>query len=252
MAARRPLIAGNWKMYGRRASLVEVGALAARLGGSTDAMDVILCPPVAYLAEAVGVAHGTTIAIGAQDCSASSEDAARTGEVSASMIADLGGRYVIVGHSERRTGHGESSALVRAKASAALAVGLIPIVCVGETREQREAGQAGAVVAAQVHESTPASEAEVVIAYEPVWAIGAHVTPSTAEIAEIHRVVRESLGRVIGAQAAATRVLYGGSVSPNNAAQIFAVDGVDGALVGRASLNAADFAAIILGHPAAM
>lgn len=252
MAARRPMIAGNWKMYGRRASLAEIGMLAARIGGATREMDVVLCPPLAYLAEAVDAARQTGIRIGAQDCSPFEGDAARTGEVSAAMIADVGAQFVIVGHSERRLGHGESDALVREKALAALASGLTPIVCVGESREQRDAGKAAPVVAAQVCQSTPASNADVVIAYEPVWAIGAQATPSLTEIAEIHGAVRESLERVIGARAAATRILYGGSVSPANAADIFGVDGVDGALVGRASLKAADFSAIILGHPAAM
>lgn len=251
MAARRPLIAGNWKMFGRRASLAEIGALSAQVGGSVAALDIVLCPPAAYLEAAVAAALGKGLAIGAQDCSPAIEDAARTGEVSAAMIADVGARYVIVGHSERRTGHAEGNALVRDKASAAISAGLIPIVCVGETREQRSAGQAATVVAAQVRESTPASDAELIIAYEPVWAIGAQATPSVEEIAEIHGVVRESLADIIGARATATRVLYGGSVSPSNAAEIFSVHGVDGALVGRASLKATDFAAIILGHPAA-
>lgn len=252
MAARKPLIAGNWKMYGRRASLDEIGALWTRIQPLRVPLDVVVCPPLTYVADAVDAAKNTGMAIGAQDCSASADDAARTGEVSASMIADLGARYVIVGHSERRAGHGETSPLVRDKAQAALAAGLIPIICVGETHEQREAGKAADVVAAQVSESTPSFETDLVIAYEPVWAIGAHITPSISEIADIHGVVRKSLSRIVGGRAALTRVLYGGSVSPQNAASIFVAEGVDGALVGRASLKAADFAAIILGYPATL
>jgi triosephosphate isomerase len=166
------------------------------------------------------------------------------------MLADVGARYVIVGHSERRTIHAESNDLVRRKAEAALVAGLTPIVCVGETLAEREAGRVGEIVGAQVRESTPAG-AGIVVAYEPVWAIGGTSTPTVPEIEEVHRLIRESLAERLASEASGVRILYGGSVGPKNAAEIFAAEGVDGALVGRASLKAADFAAIILSHPAA-
>jgi triosephosphate isomerase len=251
MAARKPLIAGNWKMYGRQASLGEIKALWQSIEKAAAAIDALICPPAVYAAQAVWSARGTGVAIGAQDCSPSAEDAARTGEVSAGMLADVGARYVIVGHSERRTLHGETDALVRAKATAALAAGLTPIICVGETQAERAAGQVAAVVGRQVRDSAPEGEAGVVVAYEPVWAIGGNSTPSAAEIAEAHALIRETLAGHLGEQANGVRILYGGSVGPGNAGEIFSAEGVDGALVGRASLKASDFAAIILGHPAA-
>lgn len=250
MAARKPLIAGNWKMFGRFAGLGELAELEGRIG-AVSAVEVLICPPTLYVAAACAAAARTRVIVGAQDCSAVAEDGARTGEVSAAMLADACARYVIVGHSERRAFHTETNALVRQKAQSALAAGLAPIICVGETLAERQAGQAAQVVAAQVRESVPAANAEVVVAYEPVWAIGAQVTPSLAEIAEIHAVISRTLADGFGAAVQAVRILYGGSVNPANAAQIFAVEGVDGALVGRASLKAADFAAIILSHPAA-
>lgn len=240
MAALKPLIAGNWKMFGRRGDLAEL----AELGVAGGVADILICPPYLFLEAAIAVGAATGVLIGAQDCSAVSEDAARTGEVSAAMLADIGATHVIVGHSERRSQHGESDALVRRKAEAALAAGLIPIVCVGETLAQRNAGKTEEVIAAQVRASAPA-EAGVVVAYEPVWAIGGDRTPSVEEIADVHEVVREALG-----SRHPLRVLYGGSVGPKNAAEIFAAPGVDGALVGRASLKAADFLAIVRAHPA--
>lgn len=230
-------------MFGRRADLGELQALAAAI--APGAGDIVVCPPLAYLAEAAALARSTGIVLGAQDCSAVAEDSARTGEVSAAMLADAGATYVIVGHSERRSQHGESDGLVRRKAEAALAAGLVPIVCVGETLAQREAGRVEQVIADQVRASAPAAAASVVVAYEPVWAIGGDRTPTPDEIAEVHGVIRETLGGQNG-----LRILYGGSVGPRNAAEIFASPGVDGALVGRASLKAADFAAIVLAHPA--
>lgn len=249
MAARRPLIAGNWKMYGRAANLAEIAALAEAIGSAATRLDALICPPAPYIAQAVWGARGKPVLIGGQDCSPEQGDAARTGEFSAAMLADVGAKYVIVGHSERRSLYGEADALVRRKAEAALAAGLTPIVCVGETLAQREAGQAGAVVAAQVKGSVPAAGA--VVAYEPVWAIGGNRTPTVAEIAEIHGLARQALREMFGADGEGARILYGGSVGPKNAAEIFSAPGVDGALVGRASLKAADFAAIILSHPAA-
>lgn len=250
MAARKPLIAGNWKMFGRRASLDEIPALWAQVSAAAARIDALICPPAPLIQHACWVARETGIIIGAQDCSASAEDAARTGEVSAAMLADVGARYVIVGHSERRTQHEESNALVRQKAEAALAAGLTPIICVGETQAERSAGRVGEVVSGQVRESTP-PQAGIVVAYEPVWAIGGATTPTIPEIAEVHTLIRETLRERLGSEANAVRILYGGSVGPKNAAEIFSAEGVDGALVGRASLKAADFAAIILGHPAA-
>lgn len=251
MAARKPLIAGNWKMYGRAADLAEVAALAERIGAASGAIDTLICPPAPYVAQAFWQAKDKGIVIGAQDCSAVSEDSARTGEFSAAMLADAGARYVLAGHSERRTLQGETNALVRQKAQATLAAGMIPIVCVGETRAQRDSGAAASVVAEQVRESVPEEGAGVVVAYEPVWAIGGDRTPTPAEIADVHAVIRETLAQRFGDQANGIRILYGGSVGPKNAGEIFAAEGVDGALVGRASLKAADFSAIILAHPAA-
>lgn len=250
MASRKPLIAGNWKMFGRSADLAEIAALAERIGPAANAIDVLVCPPAPYVPVAVWQSKGKPILIGGQDCSPSAADAARTGEVSAAMLADAGAKYVIVGHSERRANHGETDALVRQKAEAAIAAGITPIVCVGETQAERAAGKVAEVVGRQVQGSVP-GQGTFVVAYEPVWAIGGTSTPTLAEIGEVHALVRETLAGQFGVQANETRILYGGSVGPKNASEIFTVDGVDGALVGRASLKAADFSAIILGHPAA-
>ncbi len=250
MAARKPLIAGNWKMYGRSSALGEIPALWSQMAGVAGAIDTLICPPSPYIAAAHQVAAATGVLVGAQDCSPSADDAARTGEVSAAMLADVGARYVIVGHSERRTIHAEGNDLVRRKAEAGLAAGLTPIICVGETLAEREAGRVAEVVGAQVRESTPAGAA-FVVAYEPVWAIGGNSTPTIPEIEQVHRLIRETLAERLAVEANSVRILYGGSVGPKNAAEIFAAEGVDGALVGRASLKAADFAAIILSHPAA-
>lgn len=251
MAARTPLIAGNWKMYGRRADLGEITKLAGRIGDAGGRVEGLICPPSPYIAAAVEAAKGGALAIGGEDCSSVAADAARTGEVNAAMLADVGARYVIVGHSERRTLLGETDDLVRAKAEAAVAAGLTPIVCVGETAAHRAAGQVGSVVSAQSLASAPA-QGNFVIAYEPVWCIGGDRTPTMAEIGEAHGFIRAALAERFGAQTAdSTRILYGGSVGPKNAADVFSVDGVDGALVGRASLKADDFSAIIFAHPAA-
>jgi len=250
MAVRKPLIAGNWKMHGRRADLAEAAALGGAVRSELARVEVLICPPAAYLEAALAAVGDSGVVVGAQDCSPVGADAARTGEISAGMLADVGARYVIVGHSERRTLLGETDEQVRQKAEAAQAAGLTPIVCVGETQAQRESGQANAVVAAQVRGSTPAAAAPLVLAYEPVWAIGGSRTPTLPEIAEVHAIVRGELSARYGASAEGVRVLYGGSVNPKNAAEIFAVEGVDGALVGRAALKAADFSAIIGAHPA--
>lgn len=252
MVARKPLIAGNWKMHGRRADLAEMTALAEQIGPAAGVIDVLICPPMPYIPQAAANARLVPVLVGAQDCSPVAADAARTGEVSAAMLAEAGADYVIVGHSERRSIHGETNELVRAKAEAAIAAKLVPIVCVGETKAEREAGRAAAVVAAQVADSVPAGGAAgLVVAYEPVWAIGGDRIPTTSEISEVHGVIRKALAERYGPAADGMRVLYGGSVSPKNANEVFSAQDVDGALVGRASLRAADFAGIILAHPAA-
>ncbi len=251
MAARKPLIAGNWKMYGRRADLGELATLWQSISQVGERVEALICPPAPFIQNAVWVARETGIVIGAQDCAAVGADAARTGDASAAMLADVGAWFVVVGHSERRALHKETDVVVRQKAEAALEAGLAPIICVGETRAERDAGKVSEVIAAQVRASTPAAGAGYVVAYEPVWAIGGDRTPTLDEIAEVHALIRETLAERIGQQANGVRILYGGSVSPKNAAEVFGVAGVDGALVGRASLKAADFSAIILAHPAA-
>ena len=251
MAARKPLIAGNWKMFGRAADLAEIAALSETFASKAGAIDALICPPAVYIQAAAVLAQGTPVAIGAEDCSGHADDAARTGEISAAMLADAGASYIIVGHSERRTLHGETNKLVRRKAQAALTAGVTPIICVGETRAERDAGRVNEVVGQQVRESVPEEGGSAVVAYEPVWAIGGNRTPTLPEIAEVHTLIRSVLAERFGGQANTIRILYGGSVSPKNAGEIFAVEGVDGALVGRASLKAADFSAIILSHPAA-
>ena len=241
---RRPLVAGNWKMNGLRAGGV---ALAKALAGKVEARgarcDIVLCPPATLLCEvaaALAPAEGR-IALGGQDC-APAPSGAFTGDISAPMLADAGARYVILGHSERRAGHGETDAVVRAKAEAALAAGLAPIVCVGEREDERDQGRALEVVGVQLSGSLPpAAGAALVVAYEPVWAIGTGRTPTTGEVGEVHRLVRERLRAMPGIAADAVRVLYGGSVKPGNAAELFAIEGVDGGLVGGASLNVEDF-----------
>lgn len=242
----KPLVAGNWKMNGLKADL----AIAAEIARDNDAglrraVDLAICPPATLLYALSASLIGARIATGGQDCSTQASGA-YTGEVSAAMLADAGASYVIVGHSERRTLHGESNAAVKAKAEAALAAGLTPIVCVGETRDEREAGRALAVVKKQLRGSVPeGAAASLVVAYEPVWAIGTGLTPTAADVAEMHAAIRAELGRILGkADAAGVRLLYGGSVKPGNAAELMNVANVDGALVGGASLKAADFLAI--------
>ena len=245
----RPYIVGNWKMNGTRAMLAEaraIGRAAARFPG----IDVGLAPPFTLLhamAEEV-----PEIAIGGQDCHAS-PGGAFTGDVSAPMLADAGARFCILGHSERREVHGEDDAMVRRKAEAALAAGLAVILCVGETEAERDAGAAEARVAGQLDGSLPRSEGaatRLAIAYEPIWAIGTGRVPSGAEITAMHRAIRARLVALHGEGGAAIRILYGGSVNPANAAELLATDEVDGALVGGASLNAADFLAIVQAAPA--
>ncbi|MFC7400322.1 triose-phosphate isomerase [Chelatococcus sp. GCM10030263] len=244
----RPLVAGNWKMNGLKASTEVLRAIIndydAALAGRVD---LLVCPPATLLTAFADLAQGHRVAIGAQDCH-SELAGAFTGDISAEMIADAGAAAVIVGHSERRAGHGESDADICAKAKAAWRAGLLPIVCVGETRAQRDAGQTLAVVERQVAQSVPDTlPADVVIAYEPVWAIGTGLTPTTGDVAEVHGAIRRQLVARYGGQGESIRLLYGGSVKPSNAAELMAVEHVNGALVGGASLFAADFLAIARG-----
>ncbi|WP_298098948.1 triose-phosphate isomerase [Brevundimonas sp.] len=248
MMKTEKLIAGNWKMNGLGGSLGEVEALRAALAEAAPACRVALCPP-ATLIERMARAAGEGIEIGGQDCRAESHGAF-TGDVSAAMLRDAGATLVILGHSERRQGHGETDSVVAAKAEAALSVGLEPIICVGETLEQREAGRAVEVVRGQVMASLPAILAEkgaFAVAYEPVWAIGTGLTPSLEQIEAVHRAVRAAMIERLGPAGAARPILYGGSVKPDNAREILAVPEVGGALVGGASLKAADFLGIVRG-----
>ncbi|MCG6904040.1 MAG: triose-phosphate isomerase [Rhodobacter sp.] len=242
MADRRKLAAGNWKMNGLGADLAEIDALAAAHAGA--ACDILICPPATLLSRMAERA-GTTVALGGQDCHAKAAGA-HTGDISAAMLAEAGARYVIVGHSERRADHGESDADVCAKASAAIAAGLHAVVCVGETLEQREAGETLSVIGAQLAGSVPdGADATMVVAYEPVWAIGTGKVPTLDQIGEVHDFLRSTLAARFGPAAGGMRLLYGGSVKPANADEIFGVANVDGALVGGASLKAADFGGII-------
>lgn len=245
MVGIRPLIAGNWKMNGSKASLVEIEAVKAAVGAAPD-VDVAICPPATLISRASTVTANTPVAIGGQDCHAK-VSGAHTGDIAAEMLADAGATMVIVGHSERRTDHGEDDATVRAKAEAGWRAGLTVILCVGETEVQRRAGEALDVVDRQLAGSVPdgATAANLVIAYEPVWAIGTGLTPTGDDIAEMHAHIRRLLKGRFPIEGDGIRVLYGGSVKPDNAADIFAIDGVNGALVGGASLKAADFVAII-------
>lgn len=239
----RALIAGNWKMYGTAASLAELDALAPAVEGV--AADVAICPPATLLAQAAWKLKGKAIALGGQDCHTGVEGA-HTGDISAAMLKDAGASLVILGHSERRRDHGETDALVRSKAAAAIAAGLTPIICIGETIEERQAGRAGAVVASQLAGSVPDEAPDgLVIAYEPVWAIGTGLTPTLEEIGDIHALIHDGLKQRFGGRSGGMRVLYGGSVKPGNAGEILQTAGVNGALVGGASLKAADFSAII-------
>jgi len=246
----RKLAAGNWKMNGTGASLAEVATLLA--AHPAAGCDMLLCPPATLLARMADLARGTALAIGGQDCHAQAAGA-HTGDISAAMLADAGASHVILGHSERRADHGETDAQVAAKVAAAWSAGLVAVVCVGETEAQRDAGQTLDVIGRQIAASLPdgATAANTVVAYEPVWAIGTGRTPTLAEIAEVHRFLRARLTARLGAEAAGVRLLYGGSVKPSNAAEIFAVPEVDGALVGGASLKASDFGAIVVALSAA-
>ncbi|MET0639993.1 MAG: triose-phosphate isomerase [Hyphomicrobium sp.] len=243
----RPLVAGNWKMNGHKASLAEALAVRDALSGDLASLqaDVLIAPPatlIAGFAEAVG----GDLALAGQDCHPKA-NGAHTGDIAAEMLKDAGASAVIVGHSERRADHGETSALVKAKAEAAHRAGLVAIICIGETEQERREGQTLPVVSKQLKESVPAAStsANTVIAYEPVWAIGTGLTPTPDDVKEVHAAVRSDLIGLLGPEGANARILYGGSVKPDNAAVLMAVENVDGALVGGASLKASDFLAIV-------
>jgi len=244
MGQRRPLVAGNWKMNGVRASAAELGRIVQRSDAFAK-VDLLVCPPATLVMMFVSAAHGSKVAIGGQDCHAEAAGAF-TGDISAEMLADAGATAVIVGHSERRTYHGESDGMVRAKALAAGRAGLMAIVCVGETRDQRSGGRTLDVVGAQLAGSLPSAVVPegVVVAYEPVWAIGTGLTPTPADVAEVHGFIRGRLVARFGEAGDEIRILYGGSVKPANAAELLHVANVDGALVGGASLKADDFLGI--------
>jgi triosephosphate isomerase len=242
-----PLIAGNWKMNGLRASLFEVEKLASHLTASgAPRCTVAICPPATLIAAMNRIAAPAGIVVGAQDCHPAASGA-HTGDLSAPMLADAGAQLVIVEHSERRTDHGETDELVRQKAVSVLAAGLTPIICVGETRAEREAGQADAIVSRQLAASVPdqAADDDVVVAYEPVWAIGTGLTPTSDDIAQMHKSLRDQLVKRFGSKGETIRLLYGGSLKPGNAKEILAIPHVNGGLVGGASLLADDLFAII-------
>lgn len=245
----RPLVAGNWKMNGLKASAAEVEALGKALAGpplaAIDA-DVLIAPPATLLPVFCSIISGSSILLAGQDCHAKASGA-HTGDISAEMLKDAGAAAVIVGHSERRADHGEIDPIVRAKAAAAHRAGLVAIVCIGETRAEREAGQTLEVVGSQLAGSLPegATSDNTIVAYEPVWAIGTGLTPTVTDVAEVHTAIRRDLKERFGRHGDAIRILYGGSVKPDNAKALMSVAHVNGALVGGASLKATDFTAII-------
>jgi triosephosphate isomerase (TIM) len=242
----RPLVAGNWKMHGLTASLGEIEAMRkAADAGAAGQAELLVCPPFTLLAQAAAMAKDGKLSIGAQDCHPE-PNGAYTGDISAPMLKDAGAAYVIVGHSERRTMHQETDAVVRAKANAALKSGLTVIVCVGETRTEREAGETRAIISRQLHGSLPrfGTPETMIVAYEPIWAIGTGLIPTPAYVTAMHDGIRELLVELYGASGAKMRILYGGSVKPANANDLLGLVNVDGALIGGASLKAADFLAI--------
>ena len=247
----KPLVVGNWKMNGTGADLRELRRLSAGLAKHKFGCDVAVCVPATLIHRLSGMKFGSKIMSGGQDCHGA-EKGAHTGDVSAAMLKDAGAKWVIVGHSERRAdvksgGHGETSKKVRDKVLAAQKAGLRSIVCVGELLTERKSGDTLKVVGAQLRQSLPdtCSAADIVIAYEPVWAIGSGLTPSVEQISAVHGHIRKALTRHFGNAGAAMRILYGGSVKPSNAAELIAIANVNGALVGGASLKAADFSGII-------
>ena len=242
---RRPLVAGNWKMNGVKASAAELGKVMHGGGELWTKVDLMICPPATLVMTFAVVALGSKVEIGAQDCHAEPAGAF-TGDISAEMLADVGAKAIIVGHSERRTYHKETDAHVRAKAQAVWRAGLTAIVCIGETRAERAAGRTLDVLGRQIEGSLPSgpTAANLVIAYEPVWAIGTGVAPTATDVAQAHEFIRGRLAARYGETAEAVRILYGGSVKASNARELMAVANVDGALVGGASLKADEFLAI--------
>ena len=243
--ARRPLVAGNWKMNGLTTSLAELDRMIAAAPRLAPKVDLMVCPPATLMAACAARAAGSPLAIGGQDCHAEASGAF-TGDISAEMLKDAGASAVIVGHSERRSFHKETDSDVRAKALAARRAGLMAVVCVGESRDERVAGRTLDVVGTQIAGSLPdgATAQTLVVAYEPVWAIGTGLTPTPADVAEVHGFIRGKLVERFGAAGEGMRILYGGSVKPSNAKELMAVADVDGALVGGASLKADEFLAI--------
>lgn len=242
----RPLIAGNWKMNGLRASTAEFEAMLAGAAGVAAKADLLVCPPATLIAVFAEQARGSkNLTVGAQDCHPKASGA-HTGDISAEMLADAGAGVIIVGHSERRADHGENDTLVRQKAEAAWRAGLTAIVCIGETQAQRDAGQTLDICRGQLTGSLPdkATPGNLVVAYEPVWAIGTGLTPTSEDVEQIHKFIREFLTSRFNGEGEKMRILYGGSVKPSNARELMAVANVNGALIGGASLKAADFLAI--------
>jgi triosephosphate isomerase len=249
--AIRPLIAGNWKMNGLKSSLVELEAMLAGASDLAAKADLLVCPPATLIAGFAERARGSkTLAVGAQDCHPKASGA-NTGDISAEMLADAGARAIIVGHSERRADHGETDVLVRQKAEAVWRAGLTAIVCIGETQHQRDQGQTLDICGGQLNASLPdgARSDNLVVAYEPVWAIGTGLTPTVGDVEQIHGFLRGCLIARFKGEGARVRILYGGSVKPSNARELMAMANVNGALVGGASLKAADFLAIARGCP---
>ncbi len=249
--AIRPLIAGNWKMNGLKSSLAEFDAMLAGASDVADKADLLVCSPATLLAGFAERARGSSmLSVGAQDCHAK-PSGAHTGDLSAEMLADAGASAIIVGHSERRADHGETDVEVRQKAEAVWRAGLTAIVCIGETQHQRDQGQTLDICRGQLNISLPdgARSDNLVVAYEPVWAIGTGLTPTAGDVEQIHGFIRELLIARFNGEGARIRILYGGSVKPSNAAELMAVANVNGALVGGASLKAADFLAIARGCP---
>jgi triosephosphate isomerase (TIM) len=247
--AIRPLIAGNWKMNGLKSSLAEFEAMCSGAAGVAGRADLLVCPPATLIAAFAAKAQGVkTLSVGAQDCHPKASGA-HTGDLAAEMLADAGARAIIVGHSERRADHGESDALVRQKAEAVWRAGLVAIVCIGETQQQRDQGKTLDICGGQLTGSLPdgSTAANLVVAYEPIWAIGTGLTPTVKDVEQVHRFIRDSLTSRFKEEGERMRILYGGSVKPSNARELMAVANVNGALVGGASLKAQDFLAIAQG-----
>ena len=245
----QPLVAGNWKMNGLKASVAELRGMLDGVGELAGAADLLVCPPSTLIAAFAEAVRGSSIKIGAQDCHPSAFGA-HTGDLSAEMLADAGATAVIVGHSERRANHRETDAMVWQKAEAAWRAGLTAIVCIGETRSDRDAGQTLHICGGQLVGSLPqgATSSNLVVAYEPVWAIGTGLTPTIEDIQEVHQFIRDHLTSRFNGEGVQTRILYGGSVKPSNAAELMSIPNVNGALVGGASLKASDFLAIAAGY----